>query len=60
MAVITGKAYWASVTNPNTTFDADGVWTIDVGNLDKKSIEQIKAEGPVSYTHLTLPTKRIV
>ena len=45
MAVISGKAYWASITNPNTTFDADGVWTIDVGNLDKKSIEQIKAEG---------------
>ena len=44
MAVISGKAYWASITNPNTTFDADGVWTIDVGNLDKKSIEQIKAE----------------
>jgi hypothetical protein len=45
MAVISGKAYWASVTNPNTTFDADGVWTIDVGNLDKKAIEQIKADG---------------
>ena len=45
MAVISGKAYWASVTNPNTTFDADGVWTIDVGNLDKKAIAQLKDEG---------------
>ena len=45
MSVISGKAYWASVTVPNKTFDADGVWTIDVGNLDKKSIEQLKAEG---------------
>ena len=36
MSVINGKAYWASITNPNTTFDADGVWSIDVGNLSKE------------------------
>ena len=34
MAVISGTAYWASVANPNTTFDEDGVWTIDVCQLD--------------------------
>ena len=45
MTVITGKAYWASITSPNTTFDADGVWTLDVCNLDKKNIEMVKADG---------------
>ena len=34
MSVINGTAYWASITSPNTTFDADGTWSIDVGNLD--------------------------
>ena len=37
MSVLTGIAHWASITNPNTTFDSDGVWTIDVGNLDAKN-----------------------
>ena len=32
--ILSGTAYWASVINPNTRFDDDGVWTIDVGNLD--------------------------
>lgn len=45
MTVITGKAYWASVTTPNKTFDVDGVWTLDVCNLDKKNIEMVKADG---------------
>ena len=45
MAVITGKAYWASITTPNKTFDVDGVWTLDVCNLDKKNIEMVKAYG---------------
>ena len=34
MSVISGTAYWASITSPNTTFDADGTWSIDVANLD--------------------------
>jgi len=34
MSVINGTAYWASITSPNTTFDADGTWSIDVANLD--------------------------
>ena len=45
MSVISVKAYWASIASPNTTFDPDGVWTVDVGNLDKKAIEQVKADG---------------
>ncbi len=43
--VISGKAYWASIATPNTTFDPDGVWTVDVGNLDKTSIDQLKEDG---------------
>jgi len=42
MSVIKGNAYWASIVSPNTTFDSDGVWSIDVGNLDKKNIEIAK------------------
>ncbi len=45
MSVINGKAYWASITTPNTTFDPDGTWTVDVGNLDEKAVEQLKADG---------------
>ena len=30
MPILNGKAYWASVVSPNTTFDADGVYSIDV------------------------------
>ena len=43
--VISGKAYWASIATPNTTFAVDGVWTVDVGNLDKTSIDQLKTDG---------------
>ena len=45
MSVVKGNAYWASITSPNTTFDSDGVWSIDVGTLDKKNIEIAKADG---------------
>ena len=45
MSVIKGKAYWASVIKPNTTFDSDGVWSIDVGNLDAKNKKIAKADG---------------
>ncbi|MAZ04227.1 MAG: hypothetical protein CMN56_13930 [Sneathiella sp.] len=45
MSVISGKAYWASVVAPNTTFDSDGVWSIDVCNLDKKTLASVKKEG---------------
>ena len=43
--VISGTAYWASIAPPNTTFDPDGVWTVDVGNLDKAAIDQLKNDG---------------
>ena len=43
--VISGKAYWASIATPNTTFDPDGVCTVDVGNLDKAAIDQLKNDG---------------
>ena len=45
MSVIKGNAYWASIVSPNTTFDSDGVWSIDVGNLDKKNLEVAKNDG---------------
>ena len=45
MSVISGIAYWAAITNPNTTFDPDGVWSIDVCNLDKKNLGIIEKDG---------------
>ncbi len=45
MSVISGKAYWASIVAPNTTFDSDGVWSIDVCNLDKKNLDIVKKDG---------------
>jgi|TARA_R110002020_G_scaffold391805_1_gene602197 hypothetical protein len=45
MPVISGTAYWAAITNPNTTFDSDGIWSIDVANLDKKNLEMVKKDG---------------
>ena len=45
MSVIKGNAYWASIVSPNTTFDSDGVWSVDVSNLDKKNIEIAKNDG---------------
>ena len=38
-------AYWASVITPNTKFDADGVWTIDVGNLDDLNKKKAQKDG---------------
>ena len=43
--VISGTAYWASVISPNTKFDADGVWTIDVGNLDDLNKKKAQKDG---------------
>ena len=43
--VIAGTAYWASVITPNTKFDADGVWTIDVGNLDDLNKKKAQKDG---------------
>ena len=45
VSVISGTAYWASVVAPNTTFDSDGVWSIDICNLDKESLAIVKEDG---------------
>ena len=45
MSVISGTAYWAAIANPNTTFDSDGVWSVDVTNLDKKSLAVVEKDG---------------
>ena len=45
MSVISGTAYWASITNPNTTFDSDGAWSVDICNLDEKSLTTVKNDG---------------
>ena len=37
MRKIHGNAYWASIINPNTKFDTNGVWSIDVCNLDERN-----------------------
>jgi len=42
---MSGTAYWASVITPNTKFDADGVWTIDVGNLDDLNKKKAQKDG---------------
>jgi len=44
MSVIQGKAYWASIENPNTTFDSDGVYSIDV-SLDAKNKKVAETDG---------------
>lgn len=36
MTVVSGTAYWASVTAPNTMFDVDGVYTIDIASLMRR------------------------
>ena len=60
MSVIQGKAYWASVMRPNTTFDSDGVWTVDV-SLDAKNKKiaegdklTIKNKGDVRGDYVTV------
>ena len=42
---MSGTAYWASVIAPNTKFDADGGWTIDVGNLDDLNKKKAQKDG---------------
>lgn len=42
MSVISGKAYWASVVKPNTTFEP--VWSIDVA-LDAKNKAIVEQDG---------------
>ena len=42
MPTVEGKAYWASVTRPNTTFDP--VYQIDLA-IDDKTAEEFKGKG---------------
>ena len=42
MAVLEGKAYWASVTTPNTTFEP--VYTVDVV-VDEEVANSFEARG---------------
>lgn len=42
MAVVSGKAYWASVTSPNTTFEP--VYTVDLV-IDDKTADDFQARG---------------
>jgi|TARA_R110000787_G_scaffold4306_7_gene16679 hypothetical protein len=43
MSIIQGTAYWASVTQPNTTYEP--VWSVDVGNLSAAAKKTLKADG---------------
>ena len=45
MSVISGKAYWAHVVVPNTRWDSDGVLSIDVYDMDDKSLAILKEDG---------------
>jgi hypothetical protein len=38
--VLSGKAFWVSIKTPNTTFNSDGVWSVDVAQLDEKNIKK--------------------
>lgn len=44
MPVLNGKAYWASVVTPNTTFDEDGVYSIDLA-VDEENKKSAVTEG---------------
>ena len=45
MSVISGDAYWAHVITPNTKFNPDGEWSIEVCNLDAKNKKIAEGDG---------------
>jgi len=45
MSVISGDAYWAHVITPNTKFNPDGEWSIEVCNLDKANKKVAETDG---------------
>ena len=45
MSVISGDAYWAHVITPNTKFNPDGEWSIEVCNLDAKNKKVAEGDG---------------
>ena len=60
--MLTALAFCATPAYPRNEYLNDGTNTCSTGSFDI-SVEQRDSENryrPVSYTHLTLPTKRIV
>ena len=45
MSIISGEAYWAHVITPNTKFNPDGEWSIEVCNLNAKNKKVAEADG---------------
>ena len=45
MSIISGDAYWAHVITPNTKFNPDGEWSIEVCNLDDTNKKIAKSDG---------------
>ena len=45
MSIISGEAYWAHVMTPNTKFNPDGEWTVEICNLDTTNKKIAEADG---------------
>ena len=45
MSIISGEAYWAHIIVPNTKFNTDGEWSIEVCNLDETNRKIAEADG---------------
>jgi hypothetical protein len=45
MGVISGQAYWAHVMVPNTKFNPDGEYSIEICNLDDANLKIAEADG---------------
>jgi hypothetical protein len=45
MSIISGEAYWAHVITPNTKFNPDGEWSIEICNLNAKNKKVAEGDG---------------
>ena len=45
MSIISGEAYWSHVITPNTKFNPDGEWSIEVCNLNTKNKKVAEGDG---------------
>tara|TARA_A100000172_G_scaffold80978_1_gene72204 strand:- start:1956 stop:2408 length:453 start_codon:yes stop_codon:yes gene_type:complete len=45
MSIISGEAYWAHVMTPNTKFNPDGEWSVEICNLDATNKKIAEADG---------------
>jgi hypothetical protein len=45
MSIISGEAYWAHIMTPNTKFNPDGEWTVEICNLDATNKKIAEADG---------------